>query len=584
MKTFATKEKRSAPGVGKARPYVHHPMEPAQQAAMRKILRPDEVRTKQDIGEPDGKYEQETDHAVADLPVPAISGISPGVPSGVTPIQRSENEEPEEELQRQPEEEEQKPIQAKLIQRQPDNEEAEEPVQAKRIQRKISETRGIGPSRFGYVRPEAKAQQAEIRRILRSTGAQAKLTIGQPNDKYEQEADRVVDQVMAMPDPRVQRQSEAVEEEEQLQTQHHPGSSPTVSSEIESGIQSLRGGGQPLRETSRAFFEVRFGLDFSNVRFHASGNANRLARSVNARAFTAGKNIVFGPGEYQPGSEEGKRLMAHELTHTVQRGEVDAPGKIRRVPKALTELPLQGEIIPEKASLRSSPEKLKDNPRKNVIADLPAGKKVRVLAAGAWTLVKTVVSGKNIIGYVSHELIRGTKGAPKGRWFIRETGMSYQAEKGKRPTIEQEDAFLKEDGLEGKVVRVPGTATRRYNCHGFVFLNGGGWLQDPRAIIATRGYQVTRKPNVGDIVVYSFSSPIVTKSGQVMFAVRPDHSGLVTAGSPRAPTEIVSKWGDGHIYKHAPRDVSSEWGEPVYLKLPIPHRVTPWDSMRSRNN
>jgi len=73
------------------------------------------------------------------------------------------------------------------------------------------------PSRFGYRRSEVKGQQAMIHRILRSTGAQTKLTIGQPNDKYEQEADRVADRVMAMPDPRLQRQPEAEEEEETLQ-------------------------------------------------------------------------------------------------------------------------------------------------------------------------------------------------------------------------------------------------------------------------------------------------------------------------------------------------------------------------------
>ena len=75
------------------------------------------------------------------------------------------------------------------------------------------------PSRFGYRGPEVKALQAEIRHILRSTGAQAKLTIGQANDKYEQEADRVADQVMRMSDDDVaQRQSVNEEEEETLQT------------------------------------------------------------------------------------------------------------------------------------------------------------------------------------------------------------------------------------------------------------------------------------------------------------------------------------------------------------------------------
>ena len=80
-----------------------------------------------------------------------------------------------------------------------------------------SATRRLGPSRFGYVGPRVKAQQEEIHRILRTTGAQAKLTIGAPNDKYEQEADRVAGQVMAMPDPKLQRQPEAEEDEDSVQ-------------------------------------------------------------------------------------------------------------------------------------------------------------------------------------------------------------------------------------------------------------------------------------------------------------------------------------------------------------------------------
>ena len=195
--------------------------------------------------------------------------------------------------------------------------------------------------------PVQQRQRAEIRRILRSTGAQAKLTIGQPNDKYEQEADRVADQVMAMPDadvaqrqpegeeeeetlqtksladqitPLVQRQEEPPEEEEEtVQAKAMPGQTPNVSSGLESRINSLKGGGQPLDSATRNFFEPRFGHDFSHARVHSDGKANQLARSVNARAFTLGKDVVFGAGAYQPQSQEGKRLLGHELTHVVQQ-------------------------------------------------------------------------------------------------------------------------------------------------------------------------------------------------------------------------------------------------------------------------
>lgn len=359
MKTFATKEKRSAAVARKAHSYVHHPMGPlqqAQQTAMGKILRPGEMQAKSDIDENDGKLEQETDQAVTEFPISAISGIPSGGPGGAAHIQRSENEEPEEELQRQPEEEEEEPIQAKLLQRQSDDDEEEEPVQAKLIQRQVADMRRPQPSRFGYIGPEAKARQVEIRRILRSTGAQAKLSIGQPNDKYEQEADRVADQVMAMPDPKLQRQPENEEEEETAQTKAMPGQTPdiqrmcpeceeeqslqrqpeekveelqakskpgttrSVAPIFESRVNTLKGGGQPLPESTCSFFEPRFGADFSSVRVHTDSNANHLARSVNAKAFTVGHDVVFGSGQYSPDTSGGKKLLAHEMTHVLQQG------------------------------------------------------------------------------------------------------------------------------------------------------------------------------------------------------------------------------------------------------------------------
>jgi hypothetical protein len=89
---------------------------------------------------------------------------------------------------------------------------------------------------------------------------------------------------------------------------------------------------QPMRE----FFEPRFGHDFSHVRIHADAGAAELAGAIQARAFTAGRDIVFGSGEFAPETSRGRELMAHELTHIVQqdRGAADAsPGTIRRQPE-----------------------------------------------------------------------------------------------------------------------------------------------------------------------------------------------------------------------------------------------------------
>lgn len=196
-------------------------------------------------------------------------------------------------------------------------------------------------------------------KCLGNLGIQPKLTIGAPNDKYEQEADRVADQVMRMPAPKVQRQpleeeeeelqakplaghvttliqrqeilKEEDEDEELLQTKTAGDSTLEVTSEIGSGIQSLRGGGRPLSVAERGFFEPRFGTDFSSVRVHSDARAARVARSVNARAFTLGRNVVFGAGEYFPGSSSGRKLLAHELTHVVQQQGAVPEGVARDV-------------------------------------------------------------------------------------------------------------------------------------------------------------------------------------------------------------------------------------------------------------
>lgn len=77
--------------------------------------------------------------------------------------------------------------------------------------------------------------------------------------------------------------------------------------------------GQQLDDTTRAFMEPRFGRDFSHVRVHADSRAAESAGAVNARAYTVGRNVVFGAAQYSPGTSEGRRLLAHELTHVAQQ-------------------------------------------------------------------------------------------------------------------------------------------------------------------------------------------------------------------------------------------------------------------------
>lgn len=109
------------------------------------------------------------------------------------------------------------------------------------------------------------------------------------------------------------------EDEELLQVKGLPGSTQEITPGAETDINSLKGGGQPLSESTRLFFETHFGSDFSQVRIHNDSRAARIAQSINAKAFTIGKDIVFNNSEYSPDSSSGKRLLAHELTHVRQQ-------------------------------------------------------------------------------------------------------------------------------------------------------------------------------------------------------------------------------------------------------------------------
>lgn len=109
-----------------------------------------------------------------------------------------------------------------------------------------------------------------------------------------------------------------------------PDAVATVPARVEHELQRLDGGGRPLADAERSFFEPRFGRDLGAVRLHSGPRAARLARALDARAFTLGRSIVFGAGELQPGSASGRHLLAHELTHVVQQGAAGGEATLRR--------------------------------------------------------------------------------------------------------------------------------------------------------------------------------------------------------------------------------------------------------------
>ncbi|MBD1920028.1 DUF4157 domain-containing protein [Microcoleus sp. FACHB-831] len=89
--------------------------------------------------------------------------------------------------------------------------------------------------------------------------------------------------------------------------------------DIEGQLNNSKGGGSALGEEVRDFMEPRFGNDFSDVRIHTGGDAVQMNKDLHAQAFAHGKDIYFNQGKYNPGSDDGKRLLAHELTHVVQQ-------------------------------------------------------------------------------------------------------------------------------------------------------------------------------------------------------------------------------------------------------------------------
>lgn len=177
---------------------------------------------------------------------------------------------------------------------------------------------------------------------------QAKLTVNQPGDKYEQEAERVADLMIRTPELPVQRRPELEDEaadeavqttpvsvqitslgkrqvepkkEDAIQTKKDRIWTSTFTPELETRINAIQGRGHPLPDSLRAFFEPRFGQDFSRVRVHSNQGGAEMARALDAKAFTTGWNIVFGSGQYSPGTPTGHKLLAHELTHIVQQSK-----------------------------------------------------------------------------------------------------------------------------------------------------------------------------------------------------------------------------------------------------------------------
>ena len=168
----------------------------------------------------------------------------------------------------------------------------------------------------------------QIRNVLGNLGLgqaiRGQSRVSEPGEQHEQDANRAADRVMRM----------------------DSANGPATPLEDHSAIQQTPGDGRRLNPSVRAFFESRFDHNLGHVRIHTGPDAAEASRQMNARAFTAGSDVVFGAGEYQPEAHEGRRLIAHELAHVVQGDMHGAPSQIMRQPTGETAAPDANKTSP----------------------------------------------------------------------------------------------------------------------------------------------------------------------------------------------------------------------------------------------
>jgi hypothetical protein len=177
---------------------------------------------------------------------------------------------------------------------------------------------------------------------------QAKLAVNQPGDASELEADTVASQVMLMPESQAGCPGSA-KASSVARAQSAAVDMQTAPPQVQ---QVLSRPGKPLDNQTRQFMEPRFGWDFSRIRVHSNEEAAQSAESIGARAYAVGENIAFAHGQYQPETHSGRLLLAHELTHTVQRS-----GGIRRQQQAVVTDPpatLEGLVNDSKTEVEAT--------------------------------------------------------------------------------------------------------------------------------------------------------------------------------------------------------------------------------------
>jgi hypothetical protein len=234
-------------------------------------------------------------------------------------------------------------------------------VAARSLQTHPEERDDAASPRFGHDFSRVPVHAPAARSIQR------KLEVNQPGDACEQEADRISEQVMRMPEPLAASMPPASGRTAGLQRkcacggtcddckkksddEEHARVQMKAAMPVNGGVVEappivhdvLRSPGQPLDVSTRKFMEPRFGQDFSAVRIHVDGAAGRSAAEIGAQAYASGRHIVFAPGRFTPETEQGGKLLAHELTHTLQQSAAGSQAIYRKSnskPSATAERP-----------------------------------------------------------------------------------------------------------------------------------------------------------------------------------------------------------------------------------------------------
>jgi hypothetical protein len=314
------------------------------------------VQPKLTVGPVGDQYEREADRVaerVMSAPAPAVSGRMGG-PSGtgtahrtastegqlqaqplaasVTPLLQRQEMPEEEELQTKPllqrQEAEEEELQAKpLLQRQEEAEEEELQTKPLLQRQEVPEEEEVQAKPLLQRQEVPEEEEVQAKPLLQRQEMPEEEEVQGKPIVQRQEAEE--EELQAK--PLLQRQE--VPEEEEVQAKRSADGSFDAGPDTQRRLAVRRGQGEPLPGEVQADMEARFGADFGQVRIHTDGEAVQLSQDLQAQAFTHGQDIYFGAGRYDADSEPGRRLLAHELTHTIQQGA----SPVRRTPAATPE-------------------------------------------------------------------------------------------------------------------------------------------------------------------------------------------------------------------------------------------------------